>query len=97
SPTPPLRLNPDLPLKLEDIINKALEKDRGLRYQHASDMRPALQRLKRDTDSSRSAIVAAESGAPEMPSRTVSAKTSQSHLSTSISETLPRNKIRLVW
>jgi len=97
SPTPPLRLNPDLPLRLEDIINKALEKDRSLRYQHASDMRTDLQRLKRDTDSSRSAIVAAESAAPEMPSRAVSAKTSQSHLSTSISETPPRNKIRLVW
>src|SRR4051794_8189340 len=51
SPTPAVRLNPDLPLKLEDIINKALEKDRELRYQHASDMRADLQRLKRDTDS----------------------------------------------
>ena len=97
SPTPPIRLNPDIPLKLEDIINKALEKDRSLRYQHASDMRTDLQRLKRDTDSSRSAIVAAESAAPEMPSRTVSAKTSQFHLSTIISESPPRKKIHLVW
>ncbi len=97
SPTPPLRLNPDLPLKLEDIINKGLEKDRSLRYQHASDMRTDLQRLKRDTDSSRSAIVAVEAAGPEMPSRTMSAKTSQSHLSTSISATPSRNKIRLVW
>ena len=52
APTPPLRMNPDLPPKLEDIIYKALEKDRNLRYQHAADMRTDLQRLKRDTDSS---------------------------------------------
>ena len=45
-----VRLNPDLPPKLEDIINRALEKDRELRYQHASDMRSELLRLKRDTD-----------------------------------------------
>ena len=49
----PLRLNPDLPPKLADIINRALEKDRNLRYQHASDMRAELQRLKRDSDSGR--------------------------------------------
>jgi serine/threonine protein kinase/Tfp pilus assembly protein PilF len=57
-PVPPIRLNPDLPAKLEDIINKALEKDRNLRYQHASDMGADLQRLKRDTDSSRSVVAA---------------------------------------
>jgi serine/threonine protein kinase/Tol biopolymer transport system component len=55
APTPPLRLKPDLPPKFEEIIHKALEKDRELRYQHASDIRSDLKRLKRDTDAGRSA------------------------------------------
>ncbi len=49
-PPPPIRFNRDIPPKLEDIINRALEKDRNLRYQHASEMRAELQRLKRDTE-----------------------------------------------
>jgi len=60
APVSPVRLNPDLPAKLEDVINKALEKDRNLRFQHAADIRADLQRLKRDTDSGRA--VAASSG-----------------------------------
>ena len=60
APVSPIRLNPDLPAELERIINRALEKDRNLRYQHASEMRAELQRLKRDTDSSRSVMAAAE-------------------------------------
>ena len=51
TPTPVVRLNPDLAPKLEEIINKCLEKDRNLRYQHAADVRTDLQRLKRDTES----------------------------------------------
>jgi tetratricopeptide (TPR) repeat protein len=50
-----VRLNPDLPIKLEEIINKCLEKDRDLRYQHASEIRTDLQRLKRDSESGRAA------------------------------------------
>src|SRR2546425_1364338 len=61
APLPPLRLNPDLPPKLEDIINRALEKDRELRYQGAKEMRAELMRLKRDTETGRVAV--ASSGA----------------------------------
>ncbi len=65
APLPPLRLNPDLPPKLEDIINKALTKDRNLRYQNAADVRTDLQRLKRESESGHSA--AASSGTLAAP------------------------------
>jgi len=69
APVPPVRLNPDLPPKFEDIINRALEKDRELRYQHASDMKAELLRLKRDTDSGRAIkFEGGETGVSPVPS-----------------------------
>jgi serine/threonine protein kinase/Flp pilus assembly protein TadD len=58
SPVAPVRLNPDLSPKLEEVINKALEKNRKLRYQSAADIHTDLQRLKRDSDSGRAAVAA---------------------------------------
>jgi serine/threonine protein kinase/Tfp pilus assembly protein PilF len=55
APTPAIRLNPDIPAKLEEITSKALEKDRDVRYQHASDFKADLKRLKRDTEPGKSA------------------------------------------
>src|SRR5438105_6968431 len=60
-PVPVVRLNQNVPPKLEDIINKALEKDRNLRYQNAADIRTDLQRLKRDTDTGRVGVASSGS------------------------------------
>jgi Tol biopolymer transport system component len=70
APVAPVRLNPDLPAELERIINKALEKDRELRYRSAADLQTDLKRLKRDTDSGKSAVTGgALSTEPASPER----------------------------
>jgi eukaryotic-like serine/threonine-protein kinase len=63
APVAPIRLNPSLPTKLEDVINRALEKDRDLRYQHADEIKSELKRLQRDLESGRSAAVSSSSEA----------------------------------
>jgi tetratricopeptide (TPR) repeat protein/predicted Ser/Thr protein kinase len=69
-PVSPVRLNPDVPSELERIISKALEKDRKLRYQGAADIRTDLQRLKRDSESGRAAVAAAETRLKPAPKST---------------------------
>jgi eukaryotic-like serine/threonine-protein kinase len=76
APLASVRLNPDLPPKLEDLINRALEKDRNLRYQHAADMRAELQRLKRDTDSGTTAVLSTSEEEPAQLARTATRSSS---------------------
>ena len=68
APIPPIRFNREVPSELERIINKAMEKDRNLRYQHAADMRTDLQRLKRDSSTGRSPGASSSSAAVEQAS-----------------------------
>jgi eukaryotic-like serine/threonine-protein kinase len=65
APTSPMRINPETPLKLAEIIEKSLEKDRGLRYQSAGELRADLKRLKRDMDSAELRVTAGWPAAPE--------------------------------
>ncbi len=77
APVSPVRLRPELPAELEQIVNKALEKDRRLRYQSAADLRADLERLRRDSSSSRTAVAAAErhsSGSAAAPRAAVESK-----------------------
>jgi eukaryotic-like serine/threonine-protein kinase len=91
APVSAVRLNPNLPQELERIMSRAMEKDRDLRYQHASEMRAELQRLKRDTDSSRSVIAAtSDQGLPVLTHPTASgAASARSSGSTSVYQASP--------
>jgi serine/threonine protein kinase len=82
APLPPVRLNPDLPARVEDIINKALEKDCNLRYQHAADLHADLQRLKRDTDSGRTAQHSVPEEAAALPAPSSSSERARTSIGT---------------
>ncbi|MGH9704841.1 MAG: hypothetical protein ACRD4K_15810, partial [Candidatus Acidiferrales bacterium] len=93
APASPARLNPEIPAELERIIGKSMEKDRNLRYQSAADLRSDLTRLKRDTDSGRSASV----NVATAPTSQLSARQMESHSSDSVIAVglLKRHKTKL--
>ena len=66
APQPAIRLNPAIPPKLEDIVNKALEKDPSLRYQHAAEIQGDMRRLQRDTETGRVAIASETVTSPRL-------------------------------
>ncbi len=94
TPVAPVRLNSAVPPKLEDIITRALEKDPNLRYQHASDMRSELQRLKRDTESGRSAVPS-EIAEPASAASTISPAATSPESKSSTASTVPAKARRL--
>jgi serine/threonine protein kinase/tetratricopeptide (TPR) repeat protein len=85
APVPAVRLNPDIPPKLEDVINRALEKDRELRYQGAAEMRSELMRLKRDTDTGRALAASSSSGTVAAAQDTGSQRVAQQPMPSSVS------------
>jgi eukaryotic-like serine/threonine-protein kinase len=92
NPVAATRVNPDVPRALEEVINRALEKDWALRYQHAADMRVELQRLKRDSESGRTAAHdATESSLVQSASR-VSSASQRSIRASSIGSSAPRSQ-----
>jgi serine/threonine protein kinase len=93
APVEVVRLNREIPARLEDIINKALEKDSNLRYQHAAEMRSDLQRLKRDTESGRMPLPQ-DMGSAQMPAASSSASSQRIAVSSAsaVSPTAPERK-----
>jgi serine/threonine protein kinase len=93
APIAVVRLNHDVPARLEDIINKALEKDSNLRYQHASEMRSDLQRLKRDTESGRMALPV-DSGSVQTSATAGLGGSGQRSAASAVAASLPEEKKR---
>jgi len=96
SPVAPVRLNPKLPAKLEDIINRALEKDRDLRYQHAIDMKSELLRLRRDLESGRTLAAASSDAHVPAPSPAVSAAVQRTSGSARVADATPSGSAPVV-